>query len=84
MWELFVSYFISAANRMYHRAIYNQEKIFCTYLDVHKPKIKGMAPGSDICPVSRFVRKSKGKTGRDNWKRLNSTFYKKLLAVVMM
>lgn len=84
MWELLLSYSVTNANRMYHRAIYNQEKIFCTYLDVRKPKIKGMAPGSDICPVSRFVRKSKGKTGRDNGKRLNSTFYKKLLAVVMM
>ena len=84
MWELFVSCSFSAANRMHHRAIYSQEKIFFTYLDVRKPKFKGMAPGSDSCTASLFVRKSKTKTGRDNRMRLNSAFYKKLLEVVMM
>lgn len=79
-----VSCSFSAANRMHHRAMYSQEKIFFTYLDVRKPKLKGMAPGSDICTASLFARKSKAKTGRDNGMRLNSAFYKKLLEVVMM
>lgn len=61
-----------------------KKKIFFTYLDVRKPKLKGMAPGSDICTASLFVRKSKAKTGRDNGMRLSSAFYKKPLEVVMM